>query len=46
MYKVKYIVLATGAVIEKEFRELYHCRVFLNKIKHSKKCRVISCPIV
>jgi len=44
MLRVKFLVLATGTVVERVFDSYYLCRVFVNKLRHSQKCRLISYP--
>ena len=39
---VTYRIKDTGKVITKEFDSEYRCRVFVNKLKHSAKCELIS----
>ena len=46
MYTVRFLVKATGQVVEKTFREHYLCQKFVNKLKYSKKCSVISAPML
>ena len=41
---VKFIVRETGAVVTKEFDSYYRCRKFVMKLKHSKKCCLVSYP--
>ena len=42
---VTYIVKKTGRVIKKEFDSEFLCRKFVNKIKHSKVCELVSYPV-
>ena len=42
---VVFLVKETGARVTKTFDSEYLCRKFVNKIKHSKKCALISCPL-
>lgn len=44
MLTVRFIVLATGTVVEKTFDSYYRCRLFINKLRHSSKCRLVSYP--
>lgn len=44
-YKVKFMVNATGAIVEKSFNTYNGCFSFVNKLRHSKKCTLISHPI-
>lgn len=41
---VRFIVVATGAVVDKRFDSYYRCRNFVNKLRHSSKCRLVSYP--
>lgn len=34
-----------GDRVEKTFTSAYLCRQFVNKLKHSKKCTLVSYPI-
>lgn len=43
-YKVKFIVLESGAEVTKGFDSPYLARKFVNKLRHSKKCRLVSYP--
>lgn len=45
MYQVIF-VNEQGQRVEKTFDSPYLCRKFVNKIKHSKKCRLIFSPIL
>lgn len=44
MLRVVFLVLDSGARVEKVFDSEYLCRKFVNKLKHSKRCRLISYP--
>lgn len=44
MYRVSYLVNKTGVLVKKEFDSVYKCRVFVNKLLHSKICTLISYP--
>lgn len=46
MYKVIYRIRGTDTVITKEFGSPYLCRSLVAKLKHSKKCELISYPIL
>lgn len=46
MYKVTFLVLASGAVVEKFFDSPYTCRLFVNKLRHSQKLQLITYPIL
>lgn len=41
---VRFIVVATGAVVDKHFDSYYQCRNFVNKLRYSSKCRLVSYP--
>lgn len=36
---------ASGIRCTREFDSEYLCRVFVNKLRHSKRCRLISYPV-
>lgn len=42
--EVVYLVLDSGTRVSKEFSSPYQCRLFINKIRHSKRVRLISYP--
>lgn len=44
MYEVSFIVLKTNNVVTKKFESEYLARRFINKVKRSKKCRLLSYP--
>lgn len=44
--KVEFMVIATGVVKERNFDSYRECRNFVLKLKHSKKCQLISYPNV
>lgn len=46
MLEVCFIVVATGARVTKVFDSYPECRKFVNKLKHSKKCRLVYSPDV
>lgn len=46
MFEVVYRVLSTGVKATKTFDSPYLCRKLVNRLKHSKKCSLISYPIV
>ncbi len=45
MLRVVFLVNETGAIVEKGFDSVYLCRKFVNKLRHSKRCRLISYPV-
>ena len=44
-YKVTFLIKETGKRFVRGFSSPYQARLFVNKLKHSKKCMVISHPI-
>lgn len=44
MYSVVFLN-ESGKKVSKLFDSPYFCRKFVNKIRHSKKLRLLSCPI-
>lgn len=44
-YKVTFLVRETGAVVTRTFQEYLPCWKFVNKLKYSKRCRLISYPL-
>lgn len=44
--EVVFLVKETGAKVTKVFDSPYHCRLFVNKLKHSKKLCLIAYPIL
>lgn len=46
MYIVKFLVRESGAVVERIFHSPYQCRLFVNKLRHSKKLQLISYPML
>lgn len=44
-YDVTYIVNATGAKLKRSFESEYMARKFVNKLRHSRKCTLVSCPL-
>ena len=43
-YKVRFRVNESGVVVEKGFQSLYNARKFVLRLKHSKKCTLLSYP--
>ena len=43
--RVIYQVIETGVVLEKEFDSQSLCRQVVNKLRHSKRCRLIFSPL-
>lgn len=41
-YQVKYIVRASGVEVTKGFNSPYLAQKLVNKLRHSKKCRLVS----
>ena len=44
MYEVTYLVLESNTEVTKSFDSEYKARKLVNKLKHSKKCRLLSYP--
>lgn len=44
MFRVVFQVIATGAYVEKTFDSEYFCRKFVNKLRHSNRCRLVTYP--
>ena len=44
MFTVVYRVRESGATVTKTFDSLFLCRKLVNKLKHSRKCDLISYP--
>jgi len=44
-YKVKFMVNETGVLLTRGFDSPYFAEKFVNKLKHSKKCTLVSYPI-
>lgn len=45
MYEVTFLVLETGKRVTREFNNYLECRKFCNKLRYSKRCRLISSPL-
>lgn len=45
MYEVRLVVLENKTTVTKEFTSEYLARQFVNKLKHSKKCRLLFYPL-
>lgn len=43
--RVVFQIVETGARVERFFDSEYLCRKFVNKLRHSKRCRLISYPL-
>lgn len=43
-YEVTYIVNATGTKLKRSFDSPYLAWKFVNKLRHSKKCTLVSYP--
>lgn len=41
---VRFLVIETDKVVEKKFDSYFLCKKFVNKMRYSKKCRLISYP--
>lgn len=44
MLRVVFQVVATGNFVEKFFDSEYLCRKFVNKLRHSTRCRLVTYP--
>ena len=44
-YKVVFFVPETGQKLVKSFDSEYMVRKFVNKLKHSRRCRLVSYPL-
>lgn len=44
MLRVVFQVISTGRFVEKLFDSEYQCRKFVNKLRYSKRCRLVSYP--
>lgn len=44
-YNVRFIINATGVKLTKSFESPYNARQFVNKLKHSKRCTLVSHPL-
>jgi len=44
-YNVRFIINATGVKLTKSFESPYNARQFVNKLKHSKRCTLVSYPL-
>lgn len=42
MYTVRFV--ANGTIVTKYFTSAYHCSKFVNKVKRSKKIKLLSYP--
>lgn len=43
-YNVRFIIKDTGAKLVKSFESPYNARKFVNKLRHSNRCVLISYP--
>lgn len=44
MLRVVFQVIKTGSFVEKTFDSEYLCRKFVNKLRHSTRCRLVTYP--
>lgn len=44
MYKVVYRIKASGVEVTKTFESPYLCRRLVIKLRHSRKCELVSSP--
>ena len=45
-YAVVFLVLGENKTLIRRFNDERKVRGFVSKLRHSKKCRLISCPII
>lgn len=45
MLNVVYLIKKSGVRVSKSFESEFLCRKFVNKLKHSKTCELISYPL-
>lgn len=45
MLEVIFLVVKSGERVSRVFTSEYECRIFVNKLRHSKKCQLISYPL-
>ena len=46
MLTVTYIVKESGVRVNKTFDSDFRCRAFIRKLRHSKKCILVSYPLL
>jgi len=46
MLKVVYLIKKSGVLVTKEFDSEYLCRKLVDKLKRSKTCSIVSCPLL
>lgn len=44
-YNVTFRVINSGAILTRSFDSEYMARKFVNKLRHSKKCALLSYPL-
>lgn len=44
-YKVRYLINTSQTMLTRTFSSEYLARKFVNKLKHSKRCTLISYPL-
>ena len=44
MLRVVFQVIKTGSYVEKYFDSEFLCRKFVNKLRHSNRCRLVTYP--
>lgn len=44
-HKVVFIVRESGVKVTKGFDSYYKCEKFVNKVKRSKKLKLVACPL-
>lgn len=45
MLEVIFLVIKSGERVSKIFTSEYECRKFVNKLRHSKSCQLVSYPL-
>lgn len=43
-YDITFIVRGTGEKLVRTFRDEHEAYLFANKLRHSRKCVLVSCP--
>lgn len=44
--EVVFLVKESGKTVTREFDSPYRCRLFVNKLKHSKRLQLIAYPLL
>ena len=45
MYEVTFLVLESGERVTRTFKNYLECKRFCNKLRYSKRCRLVSYPL-